>query len=205
MTDAPGTQNLGCPDGRRQVTAAATRGGTSIASQRLNLVPLGAAFLRASLDRNYVVAETIAKLHIPRDWYELQDYISLRLGQVEADPNLEPWLVRAIGLRSERTMAGYLGFHSAPGPEYLKDLSPGGVELGYTVFPGFRGLGLAREATVALMDWAHRVHGVSRFVVSISPHNQPSLSLAASLGFRKIGSHIDEKDGPEDIFELQWT
>ena len=40
-----------------------------------------------------------------------------------------------------------------------------------------------------------------RFIVSISPLNAPSLGLAAKFGFRRIGSHLDEVDGPEDIFE----
>jgi RimJ/RimL family protein N-acetyltransferase len=203
MTDAAGTPNLGCPDGRRQV--AARRSSARISTERLDLVPLGPAFLRASLERNTAAAESIAKLRIPRAWFDLEEYIALRLGQMEVDPSLEEWLIRAIGLRSTRTMVGYLGFHSAPGPEYLKDLSPGGVEFGYTVFADYRRQGYAREATVALMDWAHRAHAVTRFVVSISPENHASLNLASSLGFRKIGAHIDEKDGPEDIFELRWS
>jgi RimJ/RimL family protein N-acetyltransferase len=178
--------------------------GGRIATERLDLIPLGAPMLRASLARDVAAAERIAKLRIGREWFDTQEFLSLRLGQMEADPGLEEWLLRAIGVRSTRVMAGYVGFHTAPGPEYLQDLSPGGVELGYTVFPRFRRQGFAREATVGLMDWAHRVHAVTRFVASISPQNVPSLNLAASLGFRKIGAHIDEKDGPEDIFELEW-
>jgi [ribosomal protein S5]-alanine N-acetyltransferase len=38
-------------------------------------------------------------------------------------------------------------------------------------------------------------------VLSISPDNTPSLRLAAALGFKKIGSHVDEDDGVEDIYE----
>ena len=40
-----------------------------------------------------------------------------------------------------------------------------------------------------------------RFLLSISPENAPSLALAEKLGFRKIGSKIDEEDGPEEIWE----
>jgi RimJ/RimL family protein N-acetyltransferase len=174
----------------------------TIFTERLDLISLGADFLRASLQRNYAAAEALAGLSIPPEWYDCRDYIALRLGQIEADPALEEWLVRAIGLKSTRAMVGYLGFHDRPGAEYLKDLSPGGAEFGYTVFPAFRRQGIAREAVVGLMDWAHSVRDVNRFVVSISPQNQASLNLAASLGFHRIGSHIDEIDGPEDVFEL---
>lgn len=103
--------------------------------------------------------------------------------------------------RVESTMIGQIGFHTRPGPEYLATLSPGGVELGYTVFEAWRRQGYAREAAEGLMDWAHRSHGVTRFVVSISPTNRASLALASRLAFARIGSHVDEEDGPEDIFE----
>jgi RimJ/RimL family protein N-acetyltransferase len=82
----------------------------------------------------------------------------------------------------------------------LRELAPGGVEFGY-VFENDRRRGYPREACEALMDWAHRSHGVTRFVVSIRPANVASLELAKRLGFDRIGSHVDEEDGPEDIFE----
>ncbi len=98
-------------------------------------------------------------------------------------------------------MVGYIGFHTSPAPEYLKEISPAGVEFGYTVFPLFRRQGIALEASRGLMGWASE-HGVSAFVVSVSPQNVASLALTSKMGFRKVGSHVDEEDGPEDIFEL---
>ena len=80
-------------------------------------------------------------------------------------------------------------------------ISPGAAEFGYTVFPPYRRRGYAREASIALMDWARQTHGVTRFIVSIRPDNVASQALAASLGFVRIGSHLDEVDGLEDILE----
>jgi RimJ/RimL family protein N-acetyltransferase len=74
------------------------------------------------------------------------------------------------------------------------------VELGYTVYSEFRRRGYASEAAARLMDHAHGARGVSRFVVSISPENVPSLALARKLGFVKVGAQWDEEDGPEDVF-----
>jgi ribosomal-protein-alanine N-acetyltransferase len=105
-------------------------------------------------------------------------------------------------LPETRVMVGHIGFHTAPGPDYLEPYSPGAVEFGFTVYRPFRRQGYAREASVAMMDWAHRLHGVNRFVLCISPDNIPSQSLAAQLGFVQIGSHLDEMDGPEDVLEL---
>ena len=101
-------------------------------------------------------------------------------------------------------MVGHFGFHTQPGAEYLEPYSPGAVEFGFTVFPPFRRRGFAREASLAMMQWAGEVHGIRKFVVSICPDNIASLGLAAQLGFVKIGHHIDEVDGWEDIFELRW-
>jgi RimJ/RimL family protein N-acetyltransferase len=123
-----------------------------------------------------------------------------RLTQLRDDPTLQPWLLRAMGLRGDGRMIGHIGFHTRPGAEYLRDLAPGGVELGYSVFEPYRRQGFATEACAALMSWAHREHGVGRFVVSISPGNLPSLRIAQHFGFRKVGMHIDEEDGPEDIY-----
>jgi RimJ/RimL family protein N-acetyltransferase len=98
-------------------------------------------------------------------------------------------------------MAGFIGFHTAPGADYLQPYSPEAVEFGFTVFPPYRRRGYAREASSALMQWAHQRHGVTRFVLTIRPDNNASQTLAASLGFVRIGSHVDEIDGLEDILE----
>jgi RimJ/RimL family protein N-acetyltransferase len=54
------------------------------------------------------------------------------------------------------------------------------------------------------MRWAYDHHEITEFVVSISPNNIPSLRLAKSLGFERVGSHIDEVDGLEDIFRITY-
>ena len=127
---------------------------------------------------------------------------------MEEDPAYEPWSLRAMVLRAtaprcERTMIGHVGCHTRPGAPYLAPFSPSAVEFGFEVFPAFRRQGFAREASLALMDWAAREHGQRTFVVSIRPDNSPSLGLVAQLGFVRIGHHIDEVDGWEDVFELR--
>jgi ribosomal-protein-alanine N-acetyltransferase len=173
----------------------------SIRSARLDLIPLTPEFLRASLAGDLPLAGRLVGLSLPEDWMNDDPPLALRLRQLDEDPSLQPWLLRAIGLRDRGVMVGHIGFHTRPGADYLVELSPGGVEFGYTVFPAFRRRGFAREASEALMAWAAEAHRVSRFVVSISPNNIASQSLAAQLGFRRIGSHMDEVDGYEEIFE----
>ena len=172
-----------------------------IRSKRLDLVPLTPSFLRASLEIDLNTAEQILGAQLPKTWPDSSNTLSLRLRQLQEDSSLQPWLLRAIVLRAEGIMVGHIGFHSAPGPENLAAYASNAAEFGFTVFPPFRRCGYAREASVALMDWAHQTHGVCDFVLSIRPDNVASQSLAAQLGFLKVGSHIDPVDGPEDVLQ----
>jgi len=157
------------------------------------------AFLEACLAGDPEATSGTLGLEVPEDWLHERGLMRLRLDQMRRNPALEPWLLRAIGLRRQRTMIGHIGFHDRPGNDDLRVLAPGDAEFGYTIFPPFRRQGYATEACGALMGWANREHRVMRFVVSISPENLPSLRIASRFGFRKAGSHVDEEDGPEDI------
>jgi RimJ/RimL family protein N-acetyltransferase len=176
----------------------------AIHSERLDLIPMTPAFLRASLARDVQAARRQLPLSLPAGWPgDDADVLALRLKQLDDKPSLQPWLLRAMGLRQTGVMVGHIGFHTPPGAAYLGPFSPGAVEFGFTVFPAFRRQGYAREASLALMRWAQQAHGVTKFVLSIRPDNTASQALAAQLGFVRIGSHVDEVDGPEDILEYR--
>ena len=96
-----------------------------------------------------------------------------------------------------RRVVGSIGFHGPPDAQ-------GRLEVGYSVDPPFRRRGYASESVKALFDWAHREHGITRFVASISPDNAASLNLTAAYGFSKVGEQMDEIDGLEYVFETQW-
>ena len=168
---------------------------TVISSSRLHLVTLAPDVLRFSLSRDAPSVERLLGLSVPPYWYEEGDFIRFRLQQLTEDPTYLPWSARAISLRVERQMVGYIGFHTKPAHPYLGPHAPNGVEFGFEVFPPYRRQGYAREACNAVMRWAYDHHKITEFVVSISPGNIPSLRLAKSLGFERVGSHIDEEDG----------
>lgn len=173
-----------------------------ISTERLELVPMTPSFLECTLRGRHAEAERIIGMRIPSLWFECGPFAGLRLRQFESGATSQPWLPRAITFRASAEMVGYIGFHTPPAPDYLKDLCPRGVEFGYTVFPAFRRQRIAWDASLSLIQWASRDHGVSSFVVSVSPLNVASLALISKMGFRRIGSHVDDEDGPEDIFEL---
>jgi RimJ/RimL family protein N-acetyltransferase len=173
-----------------------------IRTDRLDLIPMTPAFLRASLGGDLANAEIQVGLTLQKTWPDIQTVLALRLEQLEVEPKLQPWLLRAIGLRNSREMIGHIGFHTSPGAEYLEQWSPGGAEFGVTIFEPHRRKGYAREASLALMQWARDVHDVTSFLLTISPSNGPSLALASGLGFVRAGIHLDDVDGPEDVFVL---
>ena len=138
---------------------------------------------------------------VPSDMPEdLQNFLIFRLLQLDTDPSIREWLGRVMVLTDEngdRRVIGSLGFHGRPDAE-------GRAEVGYRVEPEYRRQGYAREAIEALFDWAHETHGITRFLASISPDNEPSLRLAQSFGYRKIGEQMDDIDGLEFVFETTW-
>jgi RimJ/RimL family protein N-acetyltransferase len=92
-------------------------------------------------------------------------------------------------------MVGHIGFHGPPGVNALERADA--VELGYQVFPAHRERGYASEAVEALMRWAQEERGISAFVASIAPDNEPSLRIVRRLGFVHVGEHWDDVDGLE--------
>ena len=149
-----------------------------VPTKRLELESMSPKFMKALLLGQRAEAEAIASLALPADWPgdgAEERVLRLRLRQIQADPSIQPWLMRAMVLRGpNRTFVGYVEFHGRPNDN-------GAAELGYTVFPEFRRRGYATEATQGLMDWALRQHRVGRFLVSISPDNDPSLTMAVKL------------------------
>lgn len=128
---------------------------------------------------------------------DLVAFLRLRREQLTRDPARYPWSLRAIVLRSERRMVGFVNFHGAPG---VNDVgAPDAVELGWSVFPADRGKGYATETALALMDWAAEVHGILRFISATTPDNAASLRVHEKLGFVRTGEVVDG----ELIFELR--
>jgi len=156
------------------------------------------AFIEALLAGRRAEAAASGGFALPEGWPDAHDerFLRLRLGQMRGDPSLQPWLARAMLLRTrQRPMIGHIGFHGPPDRR-------GAAEMGYTVLPPYRRRRYALEAAQGMMEWAVREHGVRLFRLSISPANAPSLAMAAKMGFRHAGEHVDEEDGLELILEL---
>jgi ribosomal-protein-alanine N-acetyltransferase len=173
----------------------------TLRSRRLELVSMGPALLEALLAGDYTRAAQIGGFQIPNDLVLSKRTLQMRLRQIRANPEIQPWLLRAIVIRQSQMMCGRIGFHSEPGPEDLRDVAADGVELGYAIAEPFRRQGYAKEAALLLMRWAFENHRQRCFILSIAPNNEASLAIARSMGFSEVGSHIDKEDGLELYFE----
>ena len=169
-----------------------------ITSTRLDMVWMSPAFLEAALAGRHAEAEAMIGGTLPSWWPDETYWLTRRLEEMQTDPAVGPWLMRAMRRRSDGVVVGNISFHGPPDDQ-------GRAELGYTVFEAYRRQGYASEAALALMSWAREQHGIRRFVVSISPANEPSLAMAAKLGFLRTGTQMDDIDGEEYVFELDFA
>ncbi|WP_020671942.1 GNAT family N-acetyltransferase [Amycolatopsis nigrescens] len=166
-----------------------------IESDRLDLVPLTPELLRLTRDADLAGLGSALGTAVPEHW-PCTVPAQRRLAQLAADPAELPWLARAIVLREPRTLVGMIGFHAPPDER-------ASVEVGYEILPEHRRRGYAREAVVALEDWAFRTGAARIAVAATSPENLASRALIESLGFRRVGEQIDEEDGLELVFERE--
>jgi [ribosomal protein S5]-alanine N-acetyltransferase len=166
-----------------------------ISSARLDLVPLAPALLQLIEDDDLDRLGRRLGVEVPGDWAEAVP-ARRRLSQLTADPDAQPWLIRAIVSREPRFLVGSIGFHEVP-----DDL--GCVEIGYQVVAARRRCGYAREAALALADWAFESGKVDIVMAAISPGNEPSIRLAESLGFVCTDHEYDVHGAPELIFESE--
>jgi RimJ/RimL family protein N-acetyltransferase len=172
---------------------------SDIETGRLILRLLPEAALAASAVRNHARLEALLGLAVPEVWFEDAWVAQLRLDQLRADPAFGPWSIRAIALKETGEIMGSINCHHQPMPFAANGVTRMAIEIGYSIFTPWQRQGFGHEALCAFAAWANG-QGIEGLVLSISPENRASLALAQKLGATKIGSQIDEKDGPEDIF-----
>ncbi|WP_010140384.1 GNAT family N-acetyltransferase [Oceanicola sp. S124] len=70
-------------------------------------------------------------------------------------------------------------------------------ELGWMVYPGAEGQGIAAEAAAAMRDWARDVRGLATLVSYIDPGNLRSRRLAEKLG--AVPDPLAARPDPDDL------
>jgi RimJ/RimL family protein N-acetyltransferase len=169
-----------------------------IPTPRFELVSMSLAFMRLLRAGDLAGASREMGVAVPTDLREgLVDFLNYRIPALEADPGIRPWIGRVIVATApdgSRQGIGTIGFHGPPDEH-------GRVEIGYGVQPAWRRQGVATECVAAMLAWAE-ARGITRFRASVAPGNEPSLAIIRRLGFRQVGSQIDDIDGLELVFDL---
>jgi ribosomal-protein-alanine N-acetyltransferase len=80
----------------------------------------------------------------------------------------------AVELRESGTPVGICGLIKR---DWLED-----VDVGFAFLPRFRGMGYAREAASATLEYARSALGLCRIAAIFSPDNDASIRLLAKLG-----------------------
>jgi ribosomal-protein-alanine N-acetyltransferase len=157
-------------------------------------------FLEAVLDSRLDEAAALIAAALPEDFPRDRErrFLELRLRQMRSDERFLEWCPYAVVLRGR--MIGHAGYHGPPGRNATQN--PDAVEFGYTIEPAYRGRGYATDAANQLMRTAEE-RGITQFVLSSSPDNEPSLAIIRKLGFVQTGEAMDDEDGLEYVFELR--
>jgi [ribosomal protein S5]-alanine N-acetyltransferase len=118
----------------------------------------------------------------PRSLSELQKRYK-RLERRTSPDGKQVWLNWAIKQRGRRS---YLGYVQATLPTAKCAI------IGYVVFRQFWRKGVATEAVSCALRELFLQYGISHAEVSIDPHNEASLALAASLGFKPLSKSCSD-------------
>ncbi|MCE1203359.1 MAG: GNAT family N-acetyltransferase [Holophagaceae bacterium] len=76
------------------------------------------------------------------------------------------------------------------------------VDLGYALCPEFWGLGYAREAAQASVEWGRRHLGLNGLLAIVSPGNAASIRLLEALAFRRTGTMAYAPGDEVEVFRL---
>ena len=157
-------------------------------------------FLAAVLDDRLDEAAELIAAELPKDFPRDGEkrFLELRLRQMREDEGFREWCPHAVVL--DGRMIGHAGYHGPPGKNATQN--PEAVEFGYAIEPAYRGRGHATDAAMQLLRLAE-ARGITHFVLSCSPDNEPSLAIIRKLGFVHTGEAMDEEDGLELVFELR--
>lgn len=71
------------------------------------------------------------------------------------------------------------------------------VDVGYALLPEFCGMGYAREAAGATVDWARDAAGLKKVVALVNHDNERSIALLEKLGFIFERMFRMEENAPE--------
>lgn len=155
---------------------------------RLTLIPATADFLKAEL-ASVEDLRLALKLEAINEWppeYYNEHAVRFMLErEVQSAPANSGWGSYYVVYNDsgKRNLVGVCGFKGAPDAD-------GSVEIGYSIVASWRRLGIAKEAVLALLDWAFTDPRTTRVVAKTIESLPASIAVLLSTGFRPKGTFI---------------
>ncbi len=124
----------------------------------------------------------------------MDDALPFMRDALREDPASGCWGPYLVVLRETGEAVGSAGFTGQPD-------AAGVVTLGYSVYPGFGGQGLASEAARALVVWALAQPGVGCVRATIPPWHAASQGVARQAGLQRTNIvENDPQEGPVEVW-----
>ncbi|MCL2726407.1 MAG: GNAT family N-acetyltransferase [Polyangiaceae bacterium] len=169
-----------------------------VLTPRLSLEPITLALVEAVFRGDRAELETITRARIPSAWpgrVLVERAFSTSLDAVRADPIRQLWGSRLIVTRGdERIVVGSVVFHGAPD-------AAGVVEIGYGVEETWQRLGIASEATCAVVAWALAQPDVLCIAAITPPWHMASIRVLEKAGLTCAG--LEEHDGLGEVVRFE--
>lgn len=144
-------------------------------TERIRIVQLDLRAVTAALEDRQEFERALSAEADP-DWPlpDMRDLLSFMKTQLGANTSAMHW-GGVIVKKDPDVVVGDVGFHSSP--------VDGQVEIGYSVVPRYRGLGLATEAVRTFLKWGFQHEDVDHVVARVSQQNPASVRVLEKAGF----------------------
>lgn len=145
----------------------------------LQLRTMTLADLEAAIAGDAALGAALGGVAVAPGWAVFDAVLPVLRDQLAMDPDAGRWGSRLFVLDAPATVVGWGGFKGVP--------LAGGVELGYSIAPGFRRRGLATQATVQLLEQAYRAPEVTHVLAHTLPGDEVSSGVLRRAGFAFAG------------------
>jgi RimJ/RimL family protein N-acetyltransferase len=109
----------------------------------------------------------------------------------EAEDAIRRYIARRAAEGPEVTYAVRFPDGTLIGGAEIRRPTARSADVGYWVFPNFRGQGYARRSLALLCQAANSIDGLGEISAHIEPDNTASVRTAEAVGFRQVGSVVE--------------
>jgi RimJ/RimL family protein N-acetyltransferase len=168
-----------------------------LCTDRLLIDQISIADIQALVDGNPEQVEGLLEASFPQPYTPpplMDDALPFICGWLHDHPNDHWWKPWFFADRERRIIVGSAGFS---GPS-----QSGALQLGYTVYSEYKGLGYTTEAVQALLRETWSDASITAVQATIPPWHADSIRVAEKLGMAPVGETSDDEVGKIIVYEI---